>query len=72
MTDEELEHLEKTKLWLSCPVEAEQAYRDYMAKHKIDYLEVDQDEVHWFLLDRKYDPHTWQLPEPWQLPELDG
>ena len=63
LAKEVLEHWEKTKIWLYCPVEAEQVYRDYMAKHKIEYQEVDQDGRRCFLLDKKHDPHSWELPE---------
>ena len=67
MTDEELEHLlGKNKLCLTCPPEAEQVYRNYMDHHKISYEEIDQGGKHLFVLDKKYDPHEWQLPE------LDG
>lgn len=50
------------KGWLTCPKEDIQKYRDYMDKNNIPYEEENiSDYEHWFIIDQKHDPHSWEI-----------
>ncbi len=49
---------------LTCPEDWIRCYRDYMARHAIPFTEEIHDGERWFLIPRKYRPHSWKLEEP--------
>jgi hypothetical protein len=38
-------------------------YREYMAAHRVRYVEVEEDGARWFLLSRRDDPYSWGVED---------
>ena len=51
---------------LTCPREWIDCYRDYMSRHAVPYELEQCDGELWFLIPRKYRPHSWKLAGPVQ------
>jgi len=49
---------------LTCPSDWVARYRDYMNCHGIPFREELSNGEAWFLIPRKYRPHTWRLEGP--------
>ncbi len=48
---------------LTCPVDWIQRYREYMTKHGVPFREELSNNQLWFLIPRKYRPHSWKLED---------
>lgn len=50
-------------IWLSCPADAANSYLTYMSEHDIGFREeeTDDDNERCFVIDKKHDPHQWEL-----------
>lgn len=46
---------------LTCPPDWVGRYHDYMTEHSVPFQEEVADGERWFLLPRKYRPHSWKL-----------
>jgi hypothetical protein len=55
---------------VTCPSDWIACYRDYMSRREIPFREELSDGQLWFLLPRKYRPHTWKLEGPMEKERL--
>ena len=55
---------------LTCPREWIDGYRDYMCRHDVPNVLEQSDGELWFLIPRKYRPHSWKLAAPVQQGRL--
>ena len=46
---------------LTCPTDWTARYKDHMHRHGIPFQEEWSDGERWFLIPRKYRPHSWKL-----------
>jgi hypothetical protein len=46
---------------ITCPSRWRGRYRDYMKRHGVPFAEELSNGAVWFLIPRKYRPHTWRL-----------
>ena len=49
---------------LTCPRDWGARYKEYMKQHAVPFLEERSNGELWFLIPRKYRPHSWRLDEP--------
>ena len=48
----------------TCPSEWIESYKDYMRRHDVPFKEELSDGELWFLIPRRFRPHTWKLDPP--------
>jgi hypothetical protein len=49
---------------ITCPSDWTASYKEYMSRHGIPFWEELSDGALWFLIPRKYRPHSWKLDGP--------
>jgi hypothetical protein len=49
---------------LTCPTDWIPRYKEYMGRHGVPFQEELSNGVLWFLIPRKYRPHSWKLEFP--------
>ena|SRR6266487_5362429 len=57
---------------LTCPTDWIAQYKEYMGNHSVPFEEELSNGVLWFLIPRKYRPHSWKLDPPSRTQRLQG